>query len=828
MPRRSTSERDYERIPAAEQGADPFPYEKHLTLKDLLYTVRRRVWIPIACLVVFVAGALFLSLRTTPMYKATAQVEIERESYNVLPSVQDVVSVDTRYYDYVNTQQEILRSSLLAKAVAEELAAPGTHLPSRKGQRPNPLDANLTADGVRAMTNKIEVVRDTRLIDISAQSQNPKQAARIANRLAEMYIEQAYNKKVEAIRKAAGDLRTELDKAQEEVDAAELTLASYKTKNDIVSLEKGQNLVEEQLSQLTMQAAAARGELKSKEARYTRLKELLVKELVQEKEIADDPRIQELRTREAQLAGKVRQGTETKGETDPEVVQSKNELASVQEALDDRILAILDETRDAYLRAKTKEIKEQKEADYRRLRALALRELRHEEEVTGSKLIESLKTAKFDAERKVEQLAERYGERHPKMVEARNELAGARNTIDEEILKIVGEVRNSYLSARQKESDLIEAVRRVKEDAHTFASLKREYEKLQRSVEGKKKIYDDILQRGQETGISERTEQSSVRIVDRAIAPKRPFKPRTKRNLMLAVLMALVVGTAGTFVVEHLNEKVEGPEDIEVFLARPFLGAVPIIPDRFEGVDKKGTIAHLSPESTTAEAYKTVLAGIQYSPASNSLKTILVTSAGPAEGKTTTLTNLGISAAQNGRRVLLVDCDLRKPAIHRIFGLDKERGLTDYLSNHASMDEIVQETDVPNLFAVSRGSPTPNPSGLISSPRMKEFAEGVRDGYDLVFFDSPPCTVVADPLILTSLVDAVINVTQSGKFHRKMIGRGIDLLEGVNANVIGVVLNEVKERDHRYYYYYGYSYYSKEGKRGDGKKKRAHAKSNHA
>jgi len=252
-----------------------------------------------------------------------------------------------------------------------------------------------------------------------------------------------------------------------------------------------------------------------------------------------------------------------------------------------------------------------------------------------------------------------------------------------------------------------------------------------------------------------------------------------------------------------------------------------VMSDRtYDGVEERGRIAYLSPESTTSEAYKTLLAGIHYSPSANGIKTIVVTSAGPGEGKTTTLANLGISAAQNGRKVLLVDTDIRKPQIHRIFGLSKDVGITDYLVGEAGLEHVVQETEIPNLSVIARGASSPNPSGLISSDRMKEFTKLIRDKYDLVFFDSPPCTLTADSLILGNLADAVVGVAQSGRFSRKMVGRAMDLLDGVNANVLGIVLNEVKERDHRYYYYYyGYSYYYHYGYGKDGEQKHHRGKS---
>jgi len=280
-------------------------------------------------------------------------------------------------------------------------------------------------------------------------------------------------------------------------------------------------------------------------------------------------------------------------------------------------------------------------------------------------------------------------------------------------------------------------------------------------------------------------------------------------------------------------------------LGKPVLGAVPKFSANYSSLDERGRIADISPRSNISEAYKKVLASIQYSSASDNLKTILVTSAGPAEGKTTTLTNLGISAARNGKKVLLVDCDLRKPTIHKIFDLKNEKGVTDYLVGEADLDEVIQETGIEDLSAIARGGSSPNPSRLISSERMKKLTELLRDKFDLILFDSPPCTVVADPLVMANVVDAVINVTRSAKSPKKMVEMGVRDLERANANILGFVFNEVDKRESRYYYYgygygyrysYRYSYYTDEGdgggreseKSANPKSKRARQHSNSA
>ncbi len=719
MRSRNSSEGTYEQVPQAEGMVEPLVYERRLAIRDLFYILLKRKWIPMGCLVAFVAIAAVASFKATPMYKATAQIEIEKEDVKLL-SFQEVVQVDTTNIDYYNTQYKILKSRSLAEQVAAKLAKNG-----------NPQGANLTRDAVLRMT-KIEPVRNSRLVDVIAESPFPDQAARVANTLAEAYIQQDLNKKIESIRIAAEKLQEELTKAKTKVDDSEKEFTSYKEQNNIVSLNEKQNLVFEELSKLNEAAATARTERLGKEARYNQLKEM------------------------------------------------------------------------------------------------TLEPLRHEEEVTNNALVKSLREKELTALQNLDSLAKRYGKKHPNMIAATSELAQLQEAINAQIMKVVEEAKNSLDAAKTQEEQLVQAVEGKKQEVLEFTRRVNRYESLARGVETNKKIYDEILNRSRETDISERTEKSNVRIVDRADVPNTPFKPRTKLNLILAVVAGLIVGCGGAFFVEHLNDKVESPEDIEGFLAKPFLGAVPLIAGRdgYQEVEERARIAELRPESTTAEAYKTLLAGIHYSPAANGIKTILVTSAGPSEGKTTTLTNLGISAARNGKRVLLVDSDLRRPTLHRIFALRKDAGFTDYLIGEASLDHVLQETGIPNLSVIARGTSTPNPSGLISSDRMKDFTNLVKDKFDLVFFDSPPCTVVSDPLIIGTLVDAVVTVSQSGKFSRRMIGRGLDLLDGVKANVLGVVLNEVKERDHRYYYYYGYSYYyGRDGKTRQGRTTRRERKS---
>lgn len=788
MTKNNTPEGTYEQYPQTERPAEPEFHGESRSFVDYIHVLRKRKWIPIACIIVFIAIAAIYSFKATPMYRASARVEIEQASANVFPSsIEDVVTVDTRYWDYLDTQLKVLQSRSLAEGVAKELT-------TAENPKDRQEDKNLTKKSILGMV-RIERVGKSRLVDVIGVSPIPGQATRIANTLAEAYVDQDRNKRVEAIREAAQKLRTELEKAKKDADDSEAKFTAYKKQHSIVSLSEKQNLVLEELSNLNEAAAAARTERLRKEARYNDLK------------------------------------------------------------------------------------------------ALSLEKLRHEEEVVSNQLIRNLKTEEFNAEQRVKKLAQTYGVKHPKMESAKKELASIQKDIDGKIQKVVDEVHNSYLKAKSEEERLVEAVETKKGEVVDFNSRVSEYGSIEREVEANRAIYQEILRRSRESGISERTEESNVRIVDNAEVPEAPFSPRTKFNIALAIIAGLFVGCGGAYFAEHVNQTVVDPESVERIFNRPFLGTVPEVAGtgasggfaksdkgkkkakerakeraekeaeiikgflestlseerrkRLHASAKKkreyydtknkdyktilaGRVAALRPKSGEAEAYKHILAGIQYSTVSNSLKRILVTSAGQGEGKTTTLTNLGISAAQNGKKVLLVDCDLRRPNVHKVFGMNrKEKGLTDYLIGEASLDEIVKKKEIKkpeshskkdnetkdeektDVFVVPRGTSTPNPIRLISSDRMKKFVEEVKDQYDLILFDSPPCTLVADPLVLAKIVDGVINVTRSNRSRTKMVKRGMELLASVKANILGIVLNQMKERDRQYYYYgrYGYGGY---------------------
>jgi len=233
-------------------------------------------------------------------------------------------------------------------------------------------------------------------------------------------------------------------------------------------------------------------------------------------------------------------------------------------------------------------------------------------------------------------------------------------------------------------------------------------------------------------------------------------------------------------------------------------------------LDSKSIIAYSKPKSPISEAYRVLRTNIQYSSFDNPLKVIVITSSGPEEGKTTTVVNLAVTFTQIGYKVLVIDGDLRRPKIHKVFGIRNHRGLTNLLVSKDDYRNYVNKSEIENLDIITCGALPPNPSELLTSNVMRQFIETVRKDYDMVIIDSPPVGTVTDAAILSTIVDGTILVAASGTVQIDALVRSKELLDKVNANIIGVVLNKLGKNSHESYYYY---YYYGEGEEKDSEKK---------
>jgi succinoglycan biosynthesis transport protein ExoP len=301
-------------------------------------------------------------------------------------------------------------------------------------------------------------------------------------------------------------------------------------------------------------------------------------------------------------------------------------------------------------------------------------------------------------------------------------------------------------------------------------------------------------------------------VIEEAAMPRTPVGAGWKMQVLLAAAIGAVLALAAGFLLEYLDDTIKTPADVDQAMHLTTLAGISRIPG--DKLPEK-LIAVKHPKSPISEAYRVLRTNLQFSSLDTPLRTVVVTSPNPVEGKSTTVANLGVVMAQTGKSVILVDADLRRPVLHRVFGVENEQGLTDALLNaEPSLDGHLQPTGVDNLRLLTTGPLPPNPSELLGSQRMAALIERLKEEADVVLFDSPPSLAVTDASVLATQADGVLVVADAGRTRRTLAKESVERFQQVGANLLGVVLNRLRPGRGSYYYYYYYYYY------GDGKKRR--------
>lgn len=382
-------------------------------------------------------------------------------------------------------------------------------------------------------------------------------------------------------------------------------------------------------------------------------------------------------------------------------------------------------------------------------------------------------------------------------------------------------LKNEYLKLDSKLSEYS----KVYKEAHPeMIRLKKELTELSAKIENEKKLavnydfVDDSSSEGQRYALVG-FKANNISIQDLAEIPVKPVRPKKTLNIMLSLIIGFFGGIGLAFFAEYLDDTIKESEDIEHLTTWPFLGNVPRIDIGKRMTElERDIFVSLHPKDPVVETYKLIRTSIVFSSTEERpVKCILVTSPGPQEGKTTTLCNLGIAIAQGQKRVLLIDADMRKPRLHNVFKRDNRDGLSSYLSGQVGFDELVQKTDIENLYLVTGGQYPPNPSELLSSHKMKEFIEKAKSAFDFVIVDTPPVAMLTDAVIVSSVVDGVVLVIESGKTTKKMVLNIARKLNEAKAHVLGILLNKIHITA-RSYYYYSY-YYGRKDDKGERKHK---------
>ncbi len=409
--------------------------------------------------------------------------------------------------------------------------------------------------------------------------------------------------------------------------------------------------------------------------------------------------------------------------------------------------------------------------------------------------------------------------------------------IERERRRAAERITNDYLAAVRRETLVRQAFEDQQKQANLIANRSVQYNILKREVETNKQLYEGLLQRLKEAGVSAGLKASNIRIVDAAEPPKKPAKPNLLLNLALAVVMGCGLGVGAAFLQEHLDNSLKTSEDVERFLGLPALALIPSVeslngrrghayglpePSKLlAGGNHKPAASPPAPRwyridaeaqlpSALAEAFRSLRTSVLLSTADRPPRTLLVSSSQPSEGKTTISINLAISLAQLGHRVLLVDGDLRRPSVRKAFEIENSLGLVSFLTGQQEWRAAVHPTGSAGLDALVCGPVPPNPAELLSSERMRALLEEAKAEYHFVVVDSPPLLNVADSRILATLVEGVVLVVRGGVTPRELAQRAQAYARDVGANLIGVVLNnlDVHGSDDYYYRYYHYGYYS--------------------
>jgi succinoglycan biosynthesis transport protein ExoP len=447
-------------------------------------------------------------------------------------------------------------------------------------------------------------------------------------------------------------------------------------------------------------------------------------------------------------------------------------------------------------------------------------------ELLASSFLQSLRNQYVDAmKQRAGLLGSGKGESHPLVKEADERANEAKAALLAEVGNIENAVeRDVKIVLREEagENDLFEASRRRAVELN----LKEiEYNRLDRTRSENEKLYSMLLERMKAADLARMMNVNNIRVIDVATDPKKPIRPRTQLNLALGVLFGLFVGIALAWVGHQLDNSLKTPDQIEEQLGMAFLGLIPeherLVGPRYgrrsrrkKALTPSGLpelIVHDHPLSGVAEASRSIRTNLTFMNPDQPYRKLLVTSAAPSEGKTTVACNLAIALAQTGLRVCIVDCDLRRPRLHRIFGRQADIGLTSVLVGDAKIEDVAKPTLVPNLWSVPTGPLPPNPADLLQTARFKRLVDDLGERFDRVVIDSAPLVAVTDPAIVSKLVDGTLFVVRAFKTPARLAAQGLRTLRDVDANVIGAVLNAVDLNKHEYSYYYHYYYYKQRG-----------------
>ncbi len=713
---------------------------REMHLVDYLIVVRKHMILALTFLLTLVSVVAVATFKMKPVYVATAQVAIDRNSSNVLPF--QAGQGDSYWYDqqdYIRTQAKVLESDTLAletikslklwnypefRSSPQEIAAlDSLSDPNQQPVRPPAILGEFLGD------LSVTPVPNSNLLQVSFSSSDPRLAALVVNTQLQNFIDLNYRTHYQSAMRASDWLEQQLADFKARVEKSEDARLAYERQNQIWTVSEGQDLSTQKLSDLNKQLTAAQTERMKDEANYLMVRAGQINSLP---EMQTNIVIQELGKQQDELRGQYAEAVNKYGPNFPKVKQLQAELDSVTQSL-----------------------------------------------------------------------------------------AQAKKTVAQEIV-------TKYNTAMRREQLLQAALNNQESSASAQAQKMVKYDILKREAQANQQLYNSLLEKLKESGLSAGLRSNNLRIVDPAMIPLAPTRPQKARDISLAFLVGLVGGVGLAFLREYLDNTVKTPDDVENLTHLPSLAIVPAMSggnghlaptagmlNSGEAGSGRGKgrrvalISHEQPQSQIAEAFRALRTSLLLSRADQPPQVILVTSALPKEGKTTAAVNLAVTLAQLGDRTLLIDSDLRRPGIAKLLGLNGtlRTGLSSYLAGVSDMAGCTYPCPgVPELSVVPAGPTPPNPADLLSSQRLVDAIEELRQSYKFIVIDSPPIMLATDAVILSTWADGVLLVARSGETPKAAFSRSQELLASVKCRMLGVILNAVNTSGPDYYYRY-YPYY---------------------
>ena len=721
--------------------------------------LRKRRWTVLATFVLIFGIVALATLKQTPLYQSKATLEIEKENPNIV-TAQDLFEVDNVTNTFLETQYKVLDSESLARRVIRDLqldqlpefnpprhwwfpqepSGPVAASPSKAKPDMPQADTDAVRSALKRFKDRLDIepVKQSRIVEVTFESEDPILSARAVNDLASTYIDRNLELRWDAAQKASGWLSQQLVSLQGRLEKSEADMQQYTRENGLLFLEneKGTsvNMVDARLRQLQEELTRAQGSRIEKESLF-------------------------------RLVG-------------------AGDHAALPTVFENRELQDL---------------------------TLRVSELRSQDALLGST---------FSAD-------------YPKRLQLQNQIDEAQRVLEQERERAATRIQDDYLAADHRETMLQRAFADAQRDANDIAEKSVQYNILKRDVDTNRGLYEGLLERLKQAGVSAGLKESNIRIVDAAVPPKYPVKPRVALDLSLGILVGLGLGIGAAFLQEHSDDSLKTTEDIERILQLPALAMIPAV----ESLDSHRSGNHRSlsargrtllsgkngnggpasahwyridtvdlQNSALPEAFRSLRTSVLLSTAGRPPRSLLISSAQPNEGKTTVSINLAISLAQLGQRVLLIDGDLRRPSVHRAFQIQGNLGLASYLAGQQDWRTAVEKSTIPGLDVLVSGPVSPNPAELLSCERTERLIQEALGEYRFVVIDSPPLLNVADSRILATLVEGVVLVLKGGVTPRELARRAKTYASDVGARVIGVVLNNIDLNDGGYAYYRHYRY----------------------